>query len=120
MAGLGSLDADAIGSGTAFAVSSGVNLIRCVSHSRFHGYPRLLGVVSWRGCRLQFTDTICRRCATRATAEANGFALTTPPRRGGDWTAALFVGLPLTTALVLAATPCPSRHASAPRHCRPA
>ena len=41
----------------------------------------------------------------RATDEATGFVSTAPRRLGGDRAAALFVGLPLTVALVLAAAP---------------
>jgi hypothetical protein len=84
-----------------------VLLVRCASHSRYHGYPRLLGVASWRGLRVQFAGGICPTCATRVTGKSTP---PVPPSRttrwpGGDRAAALFVGLPLTAALVLAASP---------------
>jgi hypothetical protein len=84
-----------------------VLLLRCAWHSRFHGYPRLIAVASWRGFRLQFTDGICPRCASRVMGDS------TPPdppskkarRPGGDRAAVLIVGVPLAAALVLAASP---------------
>jgi len=52
---------------------------------------------------VQFTDGICKRCARRVIEPTAPSP--TPRRRGGDRAAALFVGLPLTAALVLAAAP---------------
>ena len=52
---------------------------------------------------MQFTDGICKRCARRVIEPTAPSP--TPRRRGGDRAAALFVGLPLTTSLVLAAAP---------------
>jgi len=87
--------------------STHVLLLRCAWHSRYHGYPRLLGVASWRGFRLQFTDGICPGCASRVTDDD---ALTPPPSErtrwpGSDRAAVIFVGVPLMAALVLAAAP---------------
>ena len=42
---------------------------RCAWHRRYHGYPSVSGVVSWRGLRLRFTDGICRTCLDRFRAE---------------------------------------------------
>ena len=82
-------------------------LIRCAWHPRYHGYPRLLGVASWRGLSVHFTDAICPTCATRVTPERTR---TVPSSQRPRWpgagrAAVLFVGVPLTAALVLAATP---------------
>lgn len=52
---------------------------------------------------MQFTDGICKRCARRVIEPTAPSP--TPRRRGGDRAAALFVGLPLTAALVLAVAP---------------
>jgi hypothetical protein len=84
-----------------------VQLIRCAWHPRYHGYPRLLGVASWRGLSVHFTDGICPTCATRVTPDRTR---TVPPSQRPRWpgagrAAVLFVGVPLTAALVLAATP---------------
>jgi len=84
-----------------------MRLIRCAWHARYYGYPRLLGVGSWRGLRVQFADGICPTCATRVMSD---YTQATPPPETTRWpgatrAAALFVGVPLTAALVLAATP---------------
>jgi hypothetical protein len=42
---------------------------RCAWHRQYHGYPRVGGVVSWRGLKLRFTDGICRTCLDRFRAE---------------------------------------------------
>jgi hypothetical protein len=84
-----------------------VLLIRCAWHPRYHGYPRLLGVASWRGLSVHFTDAICPTCAMRVTPERRRTAPSSQRRRwpGAGRAAVLFVGVPLTAALVLAATP---------------
>jgi len=79
---------------------------RCAWHSFFRGYPRPLRVVSWHGLGVTFTDTICRSCAGRVRIEGLwGSSPPTPVWPGSAQTAALFVGLPLLTALVLMAAP---------------
>lgn len=82
-------------------------MIRCAWHPRYHGHPRLLGVASWRGLSVHFTDGICPTCATRVTSDRTGTvsASQTPRWPGAGRAAVLFVGMPLTVALVLAATP---------------
>jgi hypothetical protein len=84
-----------------------VLLIRCAWHPRYHGYPRLLGVASRRGLSVHFTDAICPTCAMRVTPERRRTAPSSQRRRwpGAGRAAVLFVGVPLTAALVLAATP---------------
>ena len=44
-------------------------ICRCAWHRRYVGYPRLSGVVSWRGWNVRFTDGICERCLVRFRAE---------------------------------------------------
>lgn len=79
---------------------------RCAWHAFFRGYPRALGVVSWRGRGVAFSDTICRSCADRVRIEGLwGSAPPPPVWPGSAQTALLFVGLPLLTALVLLASP---------------
>jgi len=82
-------------------------LIRCAWHPRCHGYPRLLGVAACRGLSVRFTDGICPTCATRVTPDRTGTVPSsqTPRWPGAGRAAVLFVGVPLTAALVLAATP---------------
>ena len=82
-------------------------MIRCAWHPRYHGYPRLLGVASWRGLSVHFTDGICPTCATRVTPERTRTVRSsqTPHWPAAGRAAVLFVGVPLTAALVLAATP---------------
>jgi len=46
---------------------------RCAWHRRYHGYPRVGGVVSWRGLKVRFTDGICRTCLDRFRAEHRRF-----------------------------------------------
>jgi len=84
-----------------------VQLIRCAWHSRYHGYPRLLGVASWRGLSVHFADGICPTCATRVTPDRARPVPSSPTPRwpGAGRAAVLFVGMPLTAAVVLAATP---------------
>ncbi|HXH81463.1 MAG TPA: hypothetical protein VNN07_00890 [Candidatus Tectomicrobia bacterium] len=42
---------------------------RCAWHQRYHGYPLLRGLVSWRGWSVRFTDGICGRCLARFRLE---------------------------------------------------
>jgi hypothetical protein len=46
-----------------------VLICRCAWHQRYRGYPKLSGVVSWRGWNVRFTDGICSRCLVRFRAE---------------------------------------------------
>lgn len=89
---------------------SAVYMRRCAWHPRYRGYPVILGVASWRGRGLRYTDGICRSCAlhVRRDARAPGadreaVPLALPP-------AAVFLiilGLGLFAAV-------PSHHAPAP------
>jgi hypothetical protein len=42
---------------------------RCAWHRKYHGYAKLLGVASWRGWGVAFSDGMCTGCAARARAE---------------------------------------------------
>jgi hypothetical protein len=88
-----------------FALPSGVLLIRCAWHRRYRGHPRLIGVGSWHGWGVQFTDGICNRCATRVIDEPTRVPSRSARGRRGARPALLFLGLPLTAAVVLAAAP---------------
>jgi hypothetical protein len=49
-----------------------VLIARCAWHRRYYGFSRLLGVSSWRGLRIDFTDGICPKCAARVRADFRG------------------------------------------------
>jgi hypothetical protein len=81
-------------------------IARCAWHAFFRGYPRPLGVLSWRGRGVSFSDTICPSCAQRVRIERLwGIPPPPPVWPGSPQTALIFVGLPLITILVLLATP---------------
>jgi hypothetical protein len=44
---------------------------RCVWHRTYHSYPLALGVASWRGFNVSFTDGMCRGCAIQFRREWN-------------------------------------------------
>jgi hypothetical protein len=44
---------------------------RCVWHRNYHSYPLTLGVASWRGFGVTFTDGMCRGCAIQFRREWN-------------------------------------------------
>lgn len=48
-------------------------ICRCAWHQRYCGYPRLSGIVSWRGWTVRFTDGICEKCLQRFRAEHRDF-----------------------------------------------
>ena len=101
----------------AIAVVVAMVISRCAWHPFFCGYPRPLRVVSWRGARIAFADTICRSCAARVRIE--GLWAPSPPPPvwpGSAHTALLFIGLPVLIALVLMATPLHDATRLAPRH----
>jgi hypothetical protein len=59
---------------------------RCAWHRRYHGHPKVLGVSSWGGWGLTFSDGMCADCAARARAEWNlppapGRPIAAPARR---------------------------------------
>jgi hypothetical protein len=44
---------------------------RCVWHRTYHWYPFAIGIASWRGLGVSFTDGMCRGCAVRFRREWN-------------------------------------------------
>ena len=42
---------------------------RCAWHRKYNGYAKFLGVSSWRGWGVTFSDGMCRECAAKARAE---------------------------------------------------
>lgn len=44
-------------------------IARCAWHRTYHGFRLWLGVRSWRGWGITFTDTLCRKCLKLARAE---------------------------------------------------
>lgn len=55
--------------GTRLADHAGVLIRRCAWHRKYHGIGRLIGVSSWRGWRIAFSDGLCADCAMRARSE---------------------------------------------------
>jgi hypothetical protein len=82
-------------------------LSRCAWHPRNYGHGRLLGVASWRGLRIGFTDRICEKCAARVVSPTRRLpAADSPPRQGsGRASEVLVVALAVMTGLVLIARP---------------
>jgi hypothetical protein len=86
-----------------------VLISRCAWHRRYHGYTKLLGISSWQGLHVSFTDGICQKCAARVRADhlrspyGRGAAA---DRRETPWLPGLAaVTLSLAVALVLVARP---------------
>ena len=44
-------------------------IARCAWHRRYWGVGRLLGVASWGGLHISFTDGICPKCAARVRSD---------------------------------------------------
>lgn len=42
---------------------------RCAWHPLYHGYGKLLGITSWRGWTVTFSDGLCEHCAARTREE---------------------------------------------------
>jgi hypothetical protein len=60
----GSRDGDGVHScGTPFAADRVVLIRRCAWHRTYYRYPLAIGVASWRGLGLSFTDGMCGGCA---------------------------------------------------------
>lgn len=68
---------------------------RCAWHRMYRGYVKFLGVVSWQGWSVQFTDGMCRGCAQRLRE---------------DWRASRRIGHPAYRARMSVLTP--RRHAA--------
>jgi hypothetical protein len=53
---------------------------RCAWHRKYHGYPAITGIASWRGRRVQFTDGMCKACAAQLRFEWYGDTESEPGR----------------------------------------
>jgi hypothetical protein len=83
-----------------------VLISRCAWHPRNYGHGKLLGLASWRGLRIQFTDGICPKCAARVRSRWSTDAGPAPGAPGGGRTSEIVVvALAVLTALVLIAQP---------------
>jgi hypothetical protein len=84
-----------------------VLIARCAWHRRYYGFGRLLGVSSWRGLRIDFTDGICPKCAARVRADFRGLASGRPVVRDQrGWVPGIaVVALAVMTGLLLVARP---------------
>jgi hypothetical protein len=78
---------------------------RCAWHPRTYGHGKLLGVSRWSGWRVEFTDGICPRCATRLQARRRGEVGPQPRSVSGQTSEAIVVALGVMTGLVLIAQP---------------
>jgi len=58
-----------------------VFLRRCAWHRKYHGHVKLLGVSSWQGWGVTFSDGMCSDCAARARAEWRLPAASSRPAR---------------------------------------
>src|SRR2546426_7096097 len=92
-----------------FALSRIVLISRCAWHRRYHGYTKILGIGSWQGLNVSFTDGICSKCAARVRADhlrARFDRGASADRRGAAWVPGLAVAsLATMVALVLIARP---------------
>jgi hypothetical protein len=84
-----------------------VLISRCAWHPRNYGHSKLLGVASWWGLRIEFSDGICRKCAARVHASVRRPAVTGPadPQKSGSASDIVVVALAIMTGLVLVARP---------------
>lgn len=80
---------------------------RCAWHPRNYGHTKLLGIASWRGLTVGFTDGICPKCAERVRSPRKRGGAGRPPiaRGGGRISAAVVVSLGVVTGLLMAAQP---------------
>jgi hypothetical protein len=92
-----------------FALSRIVLISRCAWHRRYHGYTKLLGISSWWGLHVSFTDGICHKCAARVRADhlrARFDRGASTDRRDTAWMPGLAaMSLSIVVALVLVARP---------------
>jgi hypothetical protein len=47
----------------------GMFIRRCAWHRQYHGYGKFLGISSWRGWTITFSDGLCDGCGVRAREE---------------------------------------------------
>jgi hypothetical protein len=82
-----------------------VLISRCAWHPRTYGHSKLLGVSRWLGWRVEFTDGICPRCATRLQARRSDEVEPAAPSVSGRTSEVVVVALGVMTGLVLIARP---------------
>ena len=75
---------------------------RCAWHPRYHGYGKFLGISSWRGRTITFSDGLCDGCGVRAREEW-GLPGTTAPNASEDVRRTWLSAFPYAT-VALAAT----------------
>ena len=81
---------------------------RCAWHLQNYGHSKLLGVASWRGLRIEFTDGICLKCGARVRASEQRRPAESPVAApsGGSWAFEIVVVLlALATGLMVIAQP---------------
>ena len=61
----------------------GMFIRRCAWHPRYHGYGKFLGISSWRGWTITFSDGLCDGCGVRVREEW-GLPGTTAPNASKD------------------------------------
>ncbi len=83
--------------------------MRCAWHPKYHGYPKIYGIGSWRGRDLEFSDGMCRSCGQRWLAQFRAgrrFGPSeAPPPIIPRWMPRIGVVLALLSAVILAARP---------------
>jgi hypothetical protein len=84
-----------------------VLIARCAWHPRKYGHGKLLGVISWRGARVDYTDGICRKCAAGVQVPLRQVPGPRPaPAPAAPTTSeVVVVALAIMTGLVLIARP---------------
>jgi hypothetical protein len=110
------------GGGTPLACASRVLLRRCAWHRRHYGYSAFLGVASWHGRSIQYTDGICRRCAALEKIRLGARSAQGRPATPGRWVApsivfagaAAVVGGLLASVTVFDRSPAPRTALDAP------
>ena len=86
-------------------------LMRCAWHPKYHGYPWLYGVRSWRGASLSFSDGMCGSCVKQWRAEFHSGRVRLDdrppvlPQLVPGWAPRVGLGIALATAVVFAASP---------------
>ena len=67
--------------GAAHVLRATVTMIirRCAWHRAYHRYPMTIGIASWRGLGVYFTDGMCRGCAIRFRSRWNLPAISSEP-----------------------------------------
>ena len=80
----------------------GMFIRRCAWHPLYHGHGKFLGISSWRGRTITFSDGLCDGCAARAREEW-GLPGTTAPDHSEDVRHSRLFAFPYAT-VALAAT----------------